>query len=180
LNLYRKTYLKNMSEERDVLDLLHEILETDRAFYNIVRFLDSATRNHVIAANMRNTNAALGLLRTYMAIPAVTNVVMNIPLDASSNFFDPVPVVPTPAQIDAAVERHVGVPSETTCSICQETVNCATRIRHCGHCFHEACIREWFSQNPRCPMCRHDIRNLQPSRRVVNTDEGLRVHADEE
>ncbi len=169
-----------MSEERDVLDLLHEILETDRAFFNIVRFLDSPTRNHVIAANMRNTNLAMSILRTYMSTPAVASVVMNIPLDTSANFFDPVPVVPSQAQIDAAVERHVGVPAETTCSICQETVTCATRIRHCGHSFHESCIREWFTQNPRCPMCRHDIRNLQPSRRVVNTNEGLRVHTDEE
>jgi len=169
-----------MSEERDVLDIIHEILETDRAFFNIVRFLDAPTRNHVVAGNLRNTHLALSLVRNYMTTPAVTNITMNIPLDASANFFDPVPVVPSQAQIDAAVERHVGVPAETTCSICQEHVNCATRIRQCGHCFHEACIREWFTLNPRCPMCRHDIRSLQPSRRVVSTDEGFRVHADEE
>ena len=168
-----------MSEERDVLDLIHEILENERAFYTIVRFLDGGTRNNLVAAHMRNTSVELALLRQYMTTSP--NVTINIPLqgvDTSGNFFDPVPIVPTPAQIDAAVERHVGVPSETTCSICQESVNCATRIRHCGHCFHEACIREWFTQNPRCPMCRHDIRDLQSSRVIQTNAQSRSLYSD--
>ena len=170
-----------MSEERDVLDVLHDVMETDRSFYSILRFLDAGTRNQLVAAHMRNSHTMLGIVRQYMtSSPSVTISIPIHGVDASGNFFDPVPVVPSDAQINAAVDRHVGVPAETTCSICQESVSRATRIRHCQHCFHEACIREWFSQNPRCPMCRHDIRDLQPSRRVVNTNEGLRVHADEE
>jgi hypothetical protein len=149
-----------MSEqEYDILNVVHELLETDRSFYAIVRFLDGGTRNHIVAAHMRNNTSLISLLRQYMAMPAVTNMVLNIPIraDVSGNFLDPVPVVPTYEQIQAAVEQHVNIP-DTACSICQESVACATRIRGCGHCFHSECISQWFTMNPRCPMCRYDIR----------------------
>lgn len=147
--------------ELDVLDIVHAMLETDRTFYGITRFLDAGTRNHIIAAHMRNNNTLITLLRNYMAQPAVTNMVLNIPIrtDISGNFFDPVAVTPTREQILAATEQHVYIP-DTTCSICQEQVECATRIRACGHCFHSDCISQWFTMNTRCPMCRHDIRDL--------------------
>jgi hypothetical protein len=149
----------------DVLDILHEIFETERTFYQMYRFLDTNSRNHLLAAHMRNTSSALAILRIFMAQPQQTTMVMNIPinLDASGNFFDPVPVVPTREQIAAATETHRGVPANTTCAICQDEVTCATRIRACGHNFHAACIDQWFQMNPRCPVCRHDIRDLQPS-----------------
>lgn len=172
--------------ELDVLDVLRDITLTDRSFHSIVRFLDGNTRNHLVAAQLRNTNQSLAVLRMYMAQERRTeNIVMNIPLgnlfDPSGNimrnFFDPVQVTPTPAQIDAATENHVGV-TETNCAICQEGVTCATRIRACGHCFHSHCIREWFTMNTRCPICRHDIRDLRPSHSHHTNDN--RVHPDEE
>lgn len=149
----------------DVLDVLHEILETERAFYNMYRFMDHGSRNHLFAAHIRNTSSALAILRLFMSQPQQTTMVMNIPLnlDLSGNFFDPVPVVPTQDEITAAVETHQGVPANTTCSICQDEVTCATRIRACGHNFHGDCITQWFQVNPRCPVCRHDIRDLQPA-----------------
>lgn len=167
-----------MSGERDVLDLLHDILENERTFYSVVRFLDSGTRNNLVAAHMRNTGVELGLLRQFMSSSAT--VTLNIPLgglDTSGNFFDAVPVVPTPAQIDAAVDRHVNSP-ETNCAICQEAVPCATRIRACGHCFHHQCIAQWFSMNTRCPVCRHDIRDLQRGSANVNNAQSSRVYSD--
>lgn len=167
-----------MSGERDVLDLLHEVLENERAFYSIVRFLDGGTRNNLVAAHMRNTGAELGLLRQFMASPAT--LTLNIPIggvDTSGNFFDPVPVVPTSAQIAAAVDRHVNIP-DTNCAICQEAVTCATRIRACGHCFHHQCIAQWFSMNTRCPVCRHDVRDLQRGGVNVNNAESSGLHSD--
>jgi hypothetical protein len=109
-------------------------------------------------------------------------MVLNIPIggmDISGNFFDPVIVAPTQQQIRAATDEHINV-VDTTCSICQESVTCATRIRACGHAFHGQCIDQWFTMNPRCPVCRHDIReNLQTPRRQEN-NESRRVHSDEE
>ena len=169
-----------MDDSRDVLDVLSQIMEAEEHFYEIVRFLDGHHRTHVVAAHQRNVSLSLAILREYMRTP--TSMTITLPLggagmDISGNFFDPVPVVPSPAQIRAATELHVGV-HDQNCAICQEPVECATRIRHCGHCFHSGCIGEWFSMNPRCPVCRHDIR-LQVAP-VPPSNEGHRLHADEE
>jgi hypothetical protein len=169
-------------DQRDVLDVLSQLFETEEHFYEIVRFLDGQHRTHVVAAHQRNVSLALGLLRDYMRAPASMTITVPIPvggMDVSGNFFDPVPVVPTPAQIRAATDIHVGV-HDQNCAICQEPVECATRIRYCGHCFHSGCIGEWFSMNPRCPVCRHDIRLQTSPRRETNVPESDRLHSDEE
>lgn len=160
-------------QDYDILDIVHEFFETDRAFYGILRFLDSGTRNHIVAAHMRNNANMIGLLRHYMSQAPVTNMVLNIPIrtDISGNFFDPVPVIPTREQILTAIDQHVNIP-DTTCSICQESVTCATRIRGCGHCFHSDCISQWFTMNTRCPMCRYDIR----TRPIGLSNESRGVH----
>lgn len=160
--------------EIDVLDIMQEIMETERSFHGIVRFLDGSTRNQLVAAQLRNTNNAMALVRQYMQSETRQPLVVNIPLqmDMSGNFFDNVPVVPTREQINAALDNHVNIP-DTVCSICQEGVTCASRIRACGHCFHSDCIRQWFSMSPRCPMCRLDIRD-------ANHNNDNRMHTDEE
>jgi hypothetical protein len=174
-----------MDDERDILDILSQLYDADREFYGVVRFLDGQHRTHVVAAHQRNTTLALTLLREYMRSSPVTNMTLTIPIptgafDASGNFFDPVPIVPTAEQIRAATDSHVNV-GDQTCAICQESVECATRIRACGHCFHSSCIGQWFSMNPRCPVCRHDIRNLQtPPRTQSNVPQGSRMYSDEE
>lgn len=177
------------NEEYTILEAVRDLTITDRAFFNVVRFLDGNTRNHIVAAHLRNTSQAFNLLRLSMSYrPAVErreNIVMNIPLgnlfDPSGNFmrnfFDPVPVVPTREQIAAATEHNIMVHDET-CAVCQENMTCATRIRHCGHCFHMQCLQEWLTMSSRCPVCRHDVRDLHPARRNNTNDN--RVHSDEE
>ena len=78
---------------------------------------------------------------------------------------EPVPVVPTQAQIDTATHVFESLRSEhadSVCSICQDgyTENVLVRqIRHCNHMFHRQCIDQWFRQNVHCPVCRFDIRD---------------------
>lgn len=85
------------------------------------------------------------------------------------NFFDPVPIVPTQAQIEAGTHLSiVGVdiqlgpgPNDNLCSICQEnytTEDVLRVINHCSHIYHRGCIDRWFQSNVHCPLCRHDIR----------------------
>lgn len=162
-------------EEVGILDILNEITHTDRSFFSTLRFLDGHTRNHIVAAHLRNTTAMLNIINRYMTEPHRT--VINIPI-SNTAWLDPVPIVPSAAQITAATETNIQM-TDTTCSICQESVEQGTRIRSCGHSFHSQCIQQWFQQNPRCPMCRHDIRDLQPSV-VENNNEGSRVHTNEE
>lgn len=173
-------------QEYTVLNALRDILSTEESFYRITRFLDGRTRNHVVAAHLRNTHLMLTVLHAFTTrTPQTTRMVVNIPLDISGNFFDPIPVIPNQAQIRAATEAHIGV-TDTVCSICQESVTYATRIRGCGHCFHASCIDQWFSMNPRCPVCRHDIREpQQPREPLSNTqtttdNENRGMHSDEE
>lgn len=172
-------------EPRDILDILSQLYDAERQFYGVVRFLDGTHRTHVVAAHQRNTNLALLLLREYLRTSPVTNMTVTIPIptgafDASGNFFDPVAVVPTPEQVRAATDVQVTV-HDQTCAICQEPVESATRIRHCRHCFHASCLGQWFSMNPRCPVCRYDIRSLQTTpRRQSNAPQGHRLHSDEE
>ena len=174
--------------EYNVLDAIRDLTHTDRAFFSMVRFLEGSTRNHVVAGQLRNTSQAMGILRLFMASNAqrqTERIVLNIPLqsilDPSGNimqsFLDPVPVVPTREQIQAATDNHIQV-TDTTCSICQEPLTCATRIRNCGHCFHSQCINEWFTMNTRCPMCRHDIRNLHHT--PSNNTNDSSVHTNQE
>lgn len=173
-----------MNDDRDVLDVLSQLIEADRQFYGMIRFLDGNHRTHVVAAHERNTSFALALLRDYMRANPTPNLTLTIPIppgafDVSGNFFDPVPVVPSMEQIRNATDAHVDV-RDQMCTICQEPVACATRIRHCGHCFHSGCIAEWFTMNARCPVCRYDIRLDTPVRRTINVPQGGRVYSDEE
>ena len=52
---------------------------------------------------------------------------------------------------------------DENCSICQESINGSAQIRkinHCRHLFHDSCIKNWLNQHVHCPVCRHDIREI--------------------
>jgi hypothetical protein len=162
--------------DSDVLDVLQGMLQTDRTFYSTIRFLDGQTRNHLVAAHMRNNSQMLAILRVFMAQPAMT-ATLTLSMDPSGNFFDPVPVVPTPAQVEAATERNVEMPENSVCSVCQEEVETATRLRACRHSFHQHCIDQWLQVNPRCPVCRHDVRDLQPTFVIHRNESSDSLHS---
>lgn len=171
-------------EEYTPLTAIRDITETDRAFFSIVRFLDAPTRNHVVAAHLRNTSSALAVLYSHVLQNRSRNTrfTVNIPLgmfDSSGNptFLEPVPVVATREQIAAGVETNAMM-FDYNCAICQEPVTAATRIRACGHAFHAQCINQWFSMNTHCPVCRHDIRDLNSTR--TQSGNASSVHSDEE
>lgn len=168
------------SEEYTELLTIRDITENDSSFFQIVRHLDPSTRNHLVAAHLRNTSLAYQLIRTVLSR---NTVVMNVPIssliDAQGTFLDPVPVSPSSSQIRSATEIRTAVPNDTRCSICQEDITGAhLRIRHCSHCFHNTCIQQWFTMNPRCPVCRHDIRDLHST--VLPSSNDSSVHSDEE
>ena len=163
--------------DTDVLDVLQGMLQTDRAFYSTIRFLDGQTRSHIVAAHMRNNSQMLAIVRTWMAQPPVT-ATLTLSMDASGNFFDAVPVVPNSEQITAATERPFQAPPDTNCSICQEGLVEGTRLRACNHAFHNECIDQWLQMNTRCPVCRHDVRDLQPQIIIRRNAEGNRLHPD--
>ena len=168
-----------MAEELDVLDVIHAITHTDRVFYSNIRYLDSATRNNVVTIHERNTQLALNTVRSFMNPPTQAarprHMVFNIPLDVAGSFLDPVPIYPSTEQIARAVETRIPV-ANTICTICQEPVTTATRIRHCGHCFHGNCIAPWFLMSSRCPVCRYDIREFTQTPTQTSNDSGVHTN----
>lgn len=83
------------------------------------------------------------------------------------DFLSPVNVSPTQEQISNASRRvrfrDISQPVNRVCPISQENFNPSDeviQINHCRHNFTPDHFNTWFSRNVRCPICRHDIRNI--------------------
>ena len=86
--------------------------------------------------------------------------------DLTTQFTDVV-VRPTQGQINNAtriiIYRDNLTLMNTRCPITMEDFINGDRIcmiRYCRHCFRESAIMDWFQTNVRCPVCRHDIREI--------------------
>jgi len=91
--------------------------------------------------------------------------------------FDDVPIVPTEEQIITATRiapyNTIINPINTTCPISltrfdPDSSNNVMIIRYCGHIFVPDDLRQWFTRNVRCPLCRYDIRNYYRNNDVEN------------
>ena len=88
--------------------------------------------------------------------------------DIIQSFLEPIEVFPTQSQIEIAtrIVRFSDIlnPINNSCSM--ERFNDSDNvsiIRECGHIFSTQEINLWFRSNCRCPICRYDIRNYNPS-----------------
>jgi len=152
-----------MDNEVGILDILDQVLHTERIFYQSSRILQPGRRETIIDTHQRNTAVILGLVRSYMAVESPLYSVrynVTVPNTLPSGWNDPVVVHATAEQISAATESTSPEDDSGNCAICQESLTgTITRIRHCGHSFHPNCITEWFTRSVHCPNCRHDIRD---------------------
>ena len=146
-----------------VIAVVRELLEADNAFFRVATVLPEPIRSRVVGNRTRMTHDILALMRLVLEPPSATQrFVVNIPLREgdwplpNTNYED-VPIVPTPAQLTAALEHDVAF-HDSNCAVCQDAVDTGTRLRNCGHTFHTSCITNWFAMNPRCPVCRDDVR----------------------
>ena len=92
-------------------------------------------------------------------------------LRTQNPLFDDVEVYPTPEQVEAGTTRTFPA-GETPCSICQDTIainQMARKLNFCSHMFHISCIDEWFARNVHCPVCRHDIRDVNAQQETADT-----------
>ena len=110
-----------------------------------------------------STNILTSLLSLASSPPLQT-----IPLGTTFlNSMENVIVRPSLEQINAAstVFNMPTTPdiSDTTCTVCQDTMEPSVPVRRlntCHHQFHKSCIDTWFERSVRCPVCRRDIRDL--------------------
>jgi len=94
------------------------------------------------------------------------------------NFFNNVPVFPTPEEITDATRiisfDNIEEPLNDQCPITMCPFNpsdIVTQIVHCGHIFDIVHLNGWFRTNVRCPVCRHDIRDIGVVDMGVNDDD---------
>ena len=149
---------------QSILPLLRDIVHSETQFFSRVVDLPDAVRNRAISNRSRQTLVMLELVRTLVDPPPVRTVLprgqftIDLTQDLLRTFHEPVAVLPTAVQISAAVELNVTPPAGELCAICQDTMAMSTRLVHCRHYFHHACITQWFGTSVRCPVCRNDIR----------------------
>ena len=79
-----------------------------------------------------------------------------------------VPIRPTQEQINNASRLvrfdSIQPPNSTSCAISLEPFSSDDTVRqlhHCGHIFFPDQFNQWFRNNVRCPVCRHDIRSTR-------------------
>lgn len=111
--------------------------------------------NDIVAINIDNDNANTDEFVTWFFSRLRRN---------QWNFFEQsVPVVPSADDISngSILYDYPENSGADRCSICQEEFVVNQQIRKltfCNHVYHKGCIDVWFTRNPHCPICRHDIR----------------------
>jgi hypothetical protein len=97
-----------------------------------------------------------------------------------SDFLNSIPIRPTQEQINNAsslvIYSDIQTPNSSSCVISLEQFapsDTVRHIHHCGHIFFPEQFNQWFSNNVRCPVCRHDIRNTTIPIFNQNTDLNL-------
>ena len=149
-----------------IVSVLRDLIESNTRRFSSIMVLEEPVRNRALANNYRETLAILDILNLLARPPEAPQqhrVTINLPAaDILRAFEDPVPVVATNAQIEAATEMNI-VTEDTNCAICQDSMAVATRLRACNHVFHHSCINTWFRTSVRCPVCRNDIRDPLPA-----------------
>jgi hypothetical protein len=143
-------------EQVDPLDVILGFFNTQRSMHSHIPRVPFEVRGDILLQNERNLGMLLSYLARHYRDPTTTSMVFNIPL--SDDFLNSVPVAPTTAQIRASTTHNITMTEEVQCSICQEMATQVTKINHCNHLFHDNCLTQWFTLSPRCPVCRHDIR----------------------
>ena len=85
-------------------------------------------------------------------------------------FLDPIIISPSQIQIEQATVNmmysEISNPRNNSCPICLENFvdnSRVTMITECNHVFNTESLMTWFNNSPRCPVCRYDIRNYNPT-----------------
>lgn len=164
----------------DILSMLEEMISGRNEFFSpsMIRNIPFQFRNGIMMRYMNTESLYLDLMnRIYTSnlrdrIAATTLLTFRNVSDLIPSFMDPVPVVPTATQISSSVQDCDA--TQTACAVCQEIISSdACRIRQCGHFYHRTCIVNWLSMSVRCPVCRFDIRQADPSIQTSSASEQM-------
>jgi hypothetical protein len=140
------------------LALLAEMVRAEDSFFRYA-FRSSAPVANV-AAYILLRQRFYELVTTVLREEDEQTIATGVHIHFPAGWGEPVAVRATQEQIDNVL---VPIPADremTSCAICQESVvrEEGVQLQACLHQFHSTCIREWFTQSVRCPVCRNDIR----------------------
>ena len=168
-NVLLERYIELLTNNNEHIS---NILTYIRNSEELMRMLVRLNRSQIFPENNNVTN------RTFMSRNVRNDTVNPIRRQWSRVFqqpnlnslfehLTPVTVAPTSQQIMNATTidffRNIMNPINSICPITQQPFNLGDpvlRINHCGHIFTLTSIQEWFTNNVRCPVCRHDIREI--------------------
>lgn len=174
-HVFTQDYLKNVIDQ--IMSLNRNISD------NIIRIINNSQNSQTRSSN-RNLNSNTNRLRyrdnriTINGLPYIIDSIERYPLYSPisqrqnnlRDFFEPVEVYPTQEQIENAtrIVRYSDIlrPLNSSCPISLERFNDSdyvSVIRHCSHIFNTNELNNWFRTNCKCPVCRYDIRNYNPS-----------------
>jgi hypothetical protein len=94
----------------------------------------------------------------------IQDLITEMMVPVNPRVFEDVVVRPTAQQITQATSLESVINADEVCAICQDSIAVESEARvinACDHMFHTNCIDTWFQQNVRCPVCRHDIREVE-------------------
>ena len=156
-----------MSEEA-ILNIIQELISSRNNFLTsqTLRALNWNDRTSIVSRFMTNELCLLEVAnRVYSnhiynrLFSTATYVTLNMP---NRSFSDPVIVTASQLQINNALESVSD--NSGNCAICQDAITTnGVRLVFCRHAFHRSCVLEWFGMSVRCPVCRHDIREVGPA-----------------
>ena len=142
-------------------------------------FASRSSAEEDLMASVASANIILSLLQP--GLPGFTPASRITTREAQHNsawaaFRSPVIVAPSQEVLAANTELITGstLPSNTVCSVCQDSILAADACRRltvCQHAYHRTCIDQWFTRSVFCPSCRHDIRITSPRLQAAPTPE---------
>ena len=129
-------------------------------------FNNQTMRTTPITITSTTTTTTRNTPRTRYIAQTPSNPLFNAINAIFTQPFQDVVVAPTSEQISSATRIFPFTNNSdilnTQCPITLEQFENGQQICqiiHCGHCFAEASIRNWFQRNVHCPVCRYDIRD---------------------
>ena len=149
----------------EILDILHVMARGRNEFFSnsTIRLLNYPSRTSLLTRYMNNEQLMIEMMnRAYTNHLYATTANAILTLSIPQRFMEPVVITPSQIHINASLETQET--SDSPCAVCQEAITSGgVRIRQCHHAYHRSCISNWFSMSVRCPVCRHDIREVGPA-----------------
>lgn len=122
---------------------------------------------------------------TYTIPPGINGLFGGNTNEVFNNLFQNVVVRPSEEQIERASQQITYDSSMNLinhrCPISLaefEEGEVLRKLRFCGHTFTELSFTEWFHSNVRCPVCRHDIRDISDN--GINENENSETDDEQE